>query len=98
MDYLFCIWRIYLEKNEILDLLDTMKVERWRILTEFLILSGLRIGEAIALNDSDVDIENREIAVTKTYALVVHQISTTKTDTSNRSVFMQNELLDAFFR
>ncbi|MGO5338098.1 site-specific integrase [Bilifractor sp. LCP19S3_H10] len=84
----------YLEHEEIDKLLSGMKVERWKLLTEFLILSGLRIGEAIALNDSDVDLGTREISVTKTFSREIRQISTTKTEMSERSVYMQDELLD----
>lgn len=84
----------YLEHEEIDKLLSGMKVERWKLLTEFLILSGLRIGEAIALNDSDVDLDAREISVTKTFSREIRQISTTKTEMSERSVYMQDELLD----
>lgn len=84
----------YLEHNEIDRLLSGMKIERWKLFTEFLILSGLRIGEAIALNDSDVDLNTREISVTKTFSREIRQISTTKTEMSERTVFIQDELLD----
>ena len=33
-----------------------MTVVEWKLLTEFLALSGLRFGEAAALNTSDVDL------------------------------------------
>ena len=79
----------YLEHEEITRLLDGMTVDRWKLLTEFLILSGLRIGEAIALNDADVD---TCIHVTKTYSKVIKSISTTKTATSTRDVDVQPEL------
>ncbi|MDD6666684.1 MAG: tyrosine-type recombinase/integrase [Lachnospiraceae bacterium] len=85
----------YLEHEEITKLLDGMTVERWRLLTEFLILSGLRIGEAIALEDSDVD---DVIHVTKTYSPTLRQISTTKTATSTRDVDVQPELADCIYR
>lgn len=84
----------YLEHEEIDKLLSGMKDERWKLLTEFLVLSGLRIGEAIALNDSDVDLNTREISVTKTFSREIRQISTTKTEMSDRIVYMQDELLD----
>lgn len=83
----------YLEHDEIDALLACMTIEKWRLLTEFLILSGLRIGEAIALNDKDVDTEHRYIHVTKTYSMQIHEISTTKTEMSERDVYMQDELL-----
>lgn len=84
----------YLERDEIAELLASMKMENWKLLTEFLILSGLRIGEALALNDADVDTDRREISVNKTYSLVTYEISSTKTDTSDRIVYMQDELLE----
>lgn len=79
----------YLEHDEITRLLNGMTVERWKLLTEFLLLSGLRIGETIALNDIDVD---EVIHVTKTYSMVIRSISTTKTATSTRDVDVQPEL------
>lgn len=84
----------YLEHDEIDKLLSGMTVERWKLVTEFLILSGLRIGEFIALNDSDVDFKTREIHISKTYAREIKQISTTKTEMSERDVYMQDELLE----
>ena len=84
----------YLEKDELIKLLDAMKVDSWKLLTRFLALSGLRIGEAIALNEDDIDFQAREIRVNKTYSLVTRKISTTKTETSTRSVAMQDELHD----
>lgn len=80
----------YLEHDEIDKLLEGMKEERWRLLTEFLLLSGLRIGEAIAINDADID--DDVIHVTKTYSLTTLQISTTKTATSTRDIDIQPEL------
>lgn len=71
-----------------------MAVDRWRLLTQYLILSGLRIGEAVALNDEDVSLESRSISVTKTYVRSVEQINSTKTQTSCRDVYMQDELYD----
>ena len=84
----------YLEHDEINALLDHMCVTRWRLLTQFLILSGLRIGEAIALNDDDVDLPHRTIRVTKNYSLNACQVCSTKTETSDREVFIQDELYD----
>lgn len=83
----------FLEHDEIEKLLKGMDVEKRRLLTEFLILSGLRIGEAIALDDADVDIKAREIHVTKTHDRITNRCSSTKTETSCRVVYMQDELL-----
>ncbi len=81
----------YLEHDELSRLLDGMTVERWKLMTEFLLLSGLRIGEAIALDDQDV---TDVIHVTKTYVRDIAAISTTKTETSTRDVDIQPELAD----
>ena len=89
----------YLEHEEIQALLDGMKVDRWKNLTEFLLLSGLRIGEAIALRDTDVDTQNRVIHVRRTYSAALHRItSSPKTDTSVRDIYMQDELLAVCLR
>jgi integrase len=71
-----------------------MEVERFKLLTEFLILSGFRIGEVIALNDSDVDLDEREINVDKTCDPRTHVCGSTKTETSCRTVYMQDELYE----
>ena len=84
----------YLERSELQKLLNGMKVEDWRLLTKFLALSGLRIGEAIALEGSDIDFPGRWIHVNKTYVRQTGKISTTKTETSTRNVSMQDELYE----
>lgn len=83
----------FLEKDELQKLLDGMKVEKWKIFTQFLSLSGLRIGEAIALEYSDLDLKARIIHVTKTFSLTVKKTTPPKTIDSVRDVFMQDELL-----
>lgn len=84
----------YLEKSELIALLNAMKVEKWKTFTAFLCLSGLRIGEAIALLENDVDIENKTIYVNKTYIIGSDIIHSTKTESSDREVYMQHELLE----
>ena len=83
----------YLEKADLKKLLDGMKVESWKNLTQFLALSGLRIGEALALEYSDMDTKKRLIHVTKTYAPTTKAVQTPKTADSIRDVYMQDELL-----
>jgi len=84
----------YLEKDELKKLLAGMKNEDWKLLTRFLALSGLRIGEALALNEADVDFHERRIHVCKTYIRDTQKISTPKTETSTRFVSMQDELYE----
>lgn len=82
----------YLESEEVGLLLRGMQTEAWRLLTEFLILSGLRLGEAIALTKEDVDIAGQAIHVTKTYDSINEEVTSPKTLCSIRDVYMQNEL------
>lgn len=87
----------YLERSEVTALLAAMsKNELYRFLTQFLILSGLRIGEAIALTLSDIDLTQRTITVNKTYVISSGKAGRTaspKTYKSNRTIFIQDELL-----
>lgn len=82
----------YLEPEELQALLEAITVPMWYHLTLFLVLSGLRIGEAIALNFDDV---GDYINVDKTYSWTAQEIGPTKTGTSTRKVFVQPELRDA---
>ena len=82
----------YLESEEMKELLNGMQEEHWKLLTKFLILSGLRFGEAIALLKEDVDIDNRTIRVTKTYDSINREITAPKSICSIRYVYIQNEL------
>ena len=80
----------YLEPEELQKLLEGMSVPMWYYLTYFMVLSGLRIGEAMALTLDDV---GEYISVTKTYSLVTYEIGPTKTGVS-REVYVQPELKD----
>lgn len=82
----------YLESSEVKELIKAMRSEKWRLLTEFLILSGLRIGEAVALEASDIDFKDNVIHVTKNYDAINDVVTTPKTLCSIRDVFMQPEL------
>ena len=80
----------FLSSDELSALLKHMKVDRWRLLTQFLALSGLRIGEAIALNDADV---TDAITVNKTVDVNTKVVTdSAKTDAGNREVHIQPEL------
>lgn len=84
----------FLEYSDCRKLIDKMQVKDWKYLTEFLLLSGLRIGEALALTWSDISFKDKEISITKTLDPNNKVITTTKTVTSTRLVFMQKELYD----
>lgn len=82
----------YLESYELTLLLENIRVEQWRLLTELMALSGMRCGEAIALNESDIDFKNRIIHVDKTYDHRHKIVTSPKTEDSNREIYMQDEL------
>ncbi|MCI6467030.1 MAG: site-specific integrase [Faecalicatena sp.] len=82
----------FLETKEFLALLDGMQLEHWKLLTKFLGLSGIRIGEAIALNKSDIDFNSRIITVGNTYDSNNFVINTPKSSASYRDVYMQDDL------
>ena len=75
----------YLSADELKTLLQGMAVKRWALLTEFLALSGLRIGEAMALTNDDID---EYIHVTKTMNLSTKKVlNSPKTDAGYRDVY-----------
>ncbi len=82
----------FLEASELKCLIENMAVEKWRDLTEFLALSGLRFGEAAALEISDIDLKNRVIRITKNYDMINNVTTSPKTGSSARDVYMQDEL------
>lgn len=82
----------YLEAHELKLLVANLPVQKWAYLSEFTALSGLRIGEALALFDSDVDLKNRTIYVTKNYDTKNNETGYPKTSASNREVYIQDEL------
>ena len=82
----------YLEREELRKLLDGAAPDLTAII-EFLVLSGLRIGEMIALDKTDVT--DTEISVTKNYDYVNDIMTTPKTADSVREVYVQPELRSA---
>lgn len=82
----------YLERSELTAVLNEITNERMRYFAKFLALTGCRIGEATALLESDVDMENRTITINKTYSHETHKSSSTKTETSERVIYIQDEL------
>lgn len=80
----------YLEPDELSVLLDSMKETRWRLVTEFLALSGLRVGELAALTKTDIS--GDYIKVSKTYDANNKVVTSAKTYASKRDVYIQEEL------
>ena len=83
----------FLQEDEAKALIKAIEQPLWKNLTAFLLLSGMRMGEAAALTWNDVDMENRVIHVTKTFDAVNDRVGTPKTETSIRDVFIQDDLL-----
>ena len=81
------------ELNTFLKQVESTGCWHWYYLTKFMVLSGLRLGEAAALDNKDIDLKNRVIHVAKTYDSINKIITTPKTSCSIREVFIQDELL-----
>ena len=79
----------YLEADELKAVLDQMQGTMPGYLCQFLALTGCRIGEASALTWADID--DKYIHITKAYK-PENGISTPKTETSVRDIFIQPEL------
>lgn len=86
----------YLEPAELSRLLDSMNEPRWKLVSEFLALSGLRVGELAALTRSDVSSDY--IHVTKTYDANNKVVTSAKTYSSKRDVYIQDELKECIAR
>lgn len=81
----------FLEREELAALLQSeLLTEQQKLLVAFLALSGLRIGEALALEN--VDVGTKYIRVEKTVEITAGKIGTPKTSSSYRKVYIQEEL------
>ena len=94
MPYRERIQNHYLEKDELETLIAGMNEYQYKLIAKFLVLSGMRIGEMIALQRADVDIDNRVIHITKNMQGVTRIIDLPKNSTSYRDVYMQDELAE----
>lgn len=81
-------------KEEIQTILDNNN-GMLGFLAKFLLFTGLRLGEALALSYADIDIENRLIRVNKSlyYMGNIPHIKTPKTISGMRSVFILDPIL-----
>lgn len=82
----------YLESSELKKVVNAMTHPVWKLLTEFLVLSGMRIGEVIALEDKDLDLKSKKIRVNKNYDYINDLVVTTKTPGSEDDVVIQPQL------
>lgn len=88
----------YMEGPELTLLLSHLKQPLWCMLTEFLALSGLRFGEAAALERGDVDLGCKVIHITKTYDPIHRIVTPAKTVNSIDDVVIQPELEEVIRR
>lgn len=62
------------------------------------IYTGMRLGEILALEWSDIDFDAKTISITKTYNSRAHQIGPTKTPSSVRTIKVNNKILAALLQ
>ncbi len=87
----------YLEKEDYEKLKKIVEVySNFNILIYFLMYSGMRMGEALALTWNDIDFNNNEIRINKTlsYAEKETYISTPKTENSIREINIPKKVID----
>ena len=82
---------LYLEQDELQDILDHLSGMRYYIV-KFLALTGCRVGEMSALQVSDIG--DRYISITKSYNQASRTITEPKSVTSARDIFIQPELAE----
>ncbi len=89
---------VYLTKDEVFRFLEAAIQDNWKyyILFKTLIDTGLRKGEALALQIQDLDFSSSKIKIYKTLNYDVNQIEKMfgppKTETSYRKVLINNDL------
>ena len=83
----------FLEREQLCLLLDTMELQHWKWVAQFMALTGARVGEVLALNITDVDFNAKLIHINKTLdSQIKDDVHSPKTSCSNRDVDMQPEL------
>ena len=80
----------YLETSELKRLLTAMADPRYKLLSKFMVLTGMRIGEVQALEDSDV--WGSIIRINKTYDRLNRIVTAPKSIESKREIHIQPEL------
>lgn len=84
----------YLERDELSALIDGVESVGYKLIIKFLALSGLRIGEFIALRRQDVDFRNRTISVRQSMQSNTGIVDLPKNESSYRTFYMQDELYE----
>lgn len=84
----------FIEKDDLkkfLDYIEKYKLRNYKtnfnyVLYKLLLATGLRIGEACALEWSDIDLINGTINIDKTYSKSIRRLSTTKSKSGTRLI------------
>lgn len=88
----------YLEEDELRRLLAELysnsRTYRVALMAEFLSLSGLRFGEAVALELDDINLEKKTLRVNGTYSIHGHNKTSPKTLSSYRTIYMTNREIE----
>lgn len=77
--------------EEIEKILKSAKNERFYCLVKLLAMTGMRLGEAIALTWDDVDLKSHKITINKSFNKA-GELTTTKTNSSNRTIVFNPSL------
>lgn len=88
----------YLESDELKKLIENLQHPVWKEVITFTALTGMRIGEVIALEKSDIDLDGRVIHITKTYDHQNHIVTSAKTVSSMDTISIQDELVPVIQR
>ncbi|WP_373843125.1 tyrosine-type recombinase/integrase [Bacteroides heparinolyticus] len=89
----------YLDRDELqvfLDAVDKYLPEMWSTFLHLIAMTGIRRGEALALEWRDIDFERGTLDVNKTLSKAFKKavISSTKTKASNRTITLGQTILD----
>lgn len=76
------------ELNQIFNAMKNTKFGRSKFLdiAQFILYTGLRIGEACALTWADIDFDTNTITINKSYSYLTKKITTTKTSSGTRTI------------
>lgn len=87
----------YMNRDELQAVLDAIpNASHWRLVVEFLALTGLRFGEFSALTPEDFTPEG--ISINKTFSFTARTTGEPKTPTGNRVISVQDELKECISR
>lgn len=91
----------FLDKQELkqfYDYLDTLDKSKYYnlfdvVLYKTLLATGFRIGEALALEWSDIDLKNGTVSINKNYSHISNAMSTVKSKAGNRIISIDNKTI-----